>query len=260
MDRAPADDSGGRTPAWTRLVVACAGAVGIALMAQGATASSATYDETAYLRIAADWWRTGRSSEMTRMGSPVTFFKLQAAPAFFVLDRMGLGGLIDRPVVDQPSLLPIVRLSSLWIWLLAFLLTTYWSRRMYGPRAMAFAACLFAVSPNLLAHASLMTMEMPLTAATVGQFFLIWKFLAAPSSPRSAWGREGYIIASAAVAGLAFSSKFTAVVYPPILGLIWCVDLWRSGERRTGRILRTVGVGMIGYVAIMMATDWVVTG
>ncbi len=252
MDRAPADDSGGRTPAWTRLVVACAGAVGIALMAQAATVSSATYDETAYLRIAAEWWRTGRSSEMTRMGSPVTFFKLQSAPAFFVLDRIGLGGLIDRPVVDQASLLPIVRLASLWIWLVAFLLTACWSRRMYGPRAMAFAASLFALSPNLLAHGSLMTMEMPLIAATAGLFFLFWKFL---QNRRSA-----FLIASAVVAGLAFSCKFTAVVYPPILGLIWIVDRWRSGERRIATVMRTVGLGMLAYVAIMMAADWAVTG
>ncbi len=189
MDRAPADDSGGGTPAWTRLVVACAGALGIALMAQAATVSSATYDETAYLRIAVEWWRTGQSSEMTRMGSPVTFFKLQAAPAFFALDRIGLGGLIDRPVADQPSLLPIVRLSSLWIWLAAFLLTAWWARHIYGPRAMAFAASVFALSPNLLAHGSLMTMEMPLIAATAGLFFLFWKYLQD--------GRAACLIASA---------------------------------------------------------------
>ncbi len=254
MDRAAVVDSEERTPVWTRLVVACAGAVGIALMAQAATVSSATYDETAYLRIASDWWRTGRSSEMSRMGSPVTFFKLQAAPAFFVLDRIGLGGLIDRPVVDQASLLPIVRLSSLWIWIAAFGITVLWSRRIYGPRAMAFSACLFALSPNLLAHGSLITMEMPLIAATAALFFFFWKHLTA-GPPRGA-----YFVTSAVVAGLAFSCKFTAVVYPPILGLIWAIDLWRGGERRVGRILRTAGPGMIGYLAIMLMADWAVTG
>ena len=120
MDGALADPTTASTPAWTRVVVACAGVVGLALMAQAATVSSATYDEVAYLRVASDWWRKGETSEITRMGSPLTFFKLQAGPAFFVLDRIGLGGLIDRPIVDQASLLPIVRLASLWIWLVAF--------------------------------------------------------------------------------------------------------------------------------------------
>ena len=42
--------------------------------------SSATYDEVAYLRVAARWWRTGDQAEITRMGSPLTFWKLQQAP------------------------------------------------------------------------------------------------------------------------------------------------------------------------------------
>ena len=233
-------------------MVACAGVVGLALMAQAATVSSATYDEVAYLRVASDWWRKGETSEITRMGSPLTFFKLQAGPAFFVLDRIGLGGLIDRPIVDQASLLPIVRLASLWIWLAAFGLTVYWSRLVYGPRAMAFAACLFALSPNLLAHGSIATMEMPLVASTAGLFLLFWRFLETR--------RRGFFIAGAAVAGLAFSCKFTTVVYPPILGLLWAVDLWRRGERRFGRIAWTVGLGMAGFVAVMLATDWAATG
>jgi hypothetical protein len=220
-------------------------------MAQAATVSSATYDESAYLRIAFDWWRRGVSSEMTRMGSPVTFFKLQAAPAFFALDRIGLGGLIDRPVVDQATLLPIVRVASLWIWIVGFGVTIFWSRRLYGPRAMALAACLFALSPNLLAHGSLMTMEMPIIAATAGLFFLFWRFLAT--------GRPGDLLASATVAGLAFSCKFTAVVYVPILGLIWAVDRWLQ-IGRFGAILRTVVPGIIAYAAMMLLVDWALTG
>lgn len=251
MDRAQADTIDDPTPAWTRLVVAGAAAVAIILMVGAATASSATYDEVAYLRIAADWWRRGETSEMTRMGSPITFFKLQAAPAFFVLDRIGFGGLIDRPVADQASLLPIVRLGSLWIWAVVFAVTISWSRRTYGPRSMAFAACLFALSPNLLAHGSIVTMEMPLIAASAGVFWLFFRFVES--------GRRRPFLASALLAGLAFSCKFTTVVYPPILGLIWAVDRWRRGDR-PGRIARTVGLGMTGFVVLMLAADWAVTG
>jgi hypothetical protein len=262
MDRATAETTTPATPAWARVVVIGAGALGIALMVQSATVSSATYDEVAYLRIASDWWRKGETSEMTRMGSPITFFKLQAAPAFFALDRIGLGGLIDRPIVDQASLLPIVRVAGLWIWLVAFGLTALWSHRLYGPRAMAFAAVLFALSPNLLAHGSLMTMEMPLIAATAGVFLLFARFLDSntPSFPRSAWERAGWFVGGAVVCGLAFSCKFTAVVYPPILGLIWALDLWCRGERNLWRIARTVGLGMVGYVVILLAADWAITG
>jgi 4-amino-4-deoxy-L-arabinose transferase-like glycosyltransferase len=258
MDRATAESTTHATPMWARVVVLGVSALGIALMVQAAMVSSATYDEVAYLRIASEWWRRGETSEITRMGSPLTFFKLQAAPAFFVLDHIGLGGLIDRPIVDQASLLPIVRMAGLWIWLVAFGLTAAWSRRLYGPRAMAFAAVLFALSPNLLAHGSLMTMEMPLIAATVGVFFLFWNFLRLGDTP--SFERGKWFVASAVVAGLAFSCKFTAVVYPPILGLIWALDVWRRGERNLGRIVRAVGLGMVGYVVVLLAADWAITG
>ena len=42
--------------------------------------------------------------------------------------------------------------------------------------------------------------------------------------------------------------------------MLWAVDLWRRGERRLGKIAWTAGLGMVGFVAVMLATDWVVTG
>ena len=72
-------------------------------------ASSATYDEVAYLRVAARWWRTGDQAEITRMGSPLTFWKLQQVPVLWVLDRLGRGALIDDPIGRQAELLPLVR-------------------------------------------------------------------------------------------------------------------------------------------------------
>ena len=37
----------------------------------------------------------------------------------------------------------------------AFGLVGYWSRRLYGPRAMVLASWWFVLSPNLLAHGAL---------------------------------------------------------------------------------------------------------
>jgi hypothetical protein len=185
------------------------------------------------------------------MGSPLTFWKVQQAPVLWLLDRTGRGHLIDDPIAHQATLLPLVRLGCSWIWLVALLLTASWSRRLYGPRAMALAAAIFALSPNLLAHGALATMELPLLACTTGMFLLFWQFLRT-GDPRPFWG-------AAALGGLAFSCKFTAVIVPPILGLAWWLD-----RRLAGSGVRAAdapgGFGMLGFLAVLALADLAVTG
>ena len=87
----------------------------------------------------------------------------------------------------EAKLLPLARTSALWIWLAAFGLVAYWSRRLYGPRAMVLASWWFAISPNLLAHGPLVTMEIPILAAMTAMAsssgYSSGPAAAAPSSP-----------------------------------------------------------------------------
>jgi len=237
---------------WARpLAVILAGALGLGLAADAALRSAATYDEVAYLRVAARWWRTGDQAAITRMGSPLTFWKWQQAPTLWAIDRAGFGALLDRPIEHQAALLPLVRLGALHVWLLAFLLTVAWARARHGPGGMAPAAWLFALSPNLLAHGGLVTMELPLVAGTAGIFLAFWAFLRT-GRPAGFWG-------AAALTGLAVSCKFTAVLYPPILGLAWARELWRGGSA-PGRIARRVAPGMLGFLVVVGLADLAVTG
>ena len=224
-------------------------------MAFSARSSSATYDEVAYLRIASNWWRTGSEDEITRMGSPLTFWKIQQAPVFWLLDRAGRGALIDDSIRKQSELLPIVRIGSLWIWIVALGLTSWWSRIRYGPRAMAFSAWLFALSPNLLAHGALITMEMPLVVTTLATIFLFVRFLETVKLRN--------FMASAASCGLAFSCKFTAVLIPVLLGIVWGVDCLRipiPEKFSLFRLCKKVTSGMALYAATMVLADVLVTG
>ena len=50
---------------------------------------------------------------MTRMGSPLTFWKWQQAPTLWAIDRAGFGELIDDPIAHQEALLPLIRLGCL---------------------------------------------------------------------------------------------------------------------------------------------------
>ena len=225
---------------------------GLGLLIHAVGKTSATYDEVAYLRVAARWWRTGDQDGITRMGSPLTFWKLQQVPVLWALDQTGHRALVDDPIGHQQELLPLVRLWSLLIWLMALLLTAAWSRQLHGPRAMAMAAWLFALAPNLLAHAGLVTMELPLLACTTAMFFLFWRFLQTGSRPLF-W-------ATAALSGLSWSCKYTTVLVPPILGLLWWIDNWRQGERRLVRLTLRVAGAMTGFVLILLAVDVVLSG
>src|SRR5829696_644073 len=112
----PIDEVPGPTPAWCLAAVGLAAVVGLGLMLDSLRRSSATYDEVKYLEVAARWWRTGDQEEISRMGSPVTFWKLQQAPVLWALDRSGRRAWVDDPVRYQAELLPVARAGGLWIW------------------------------------------------------------------------------------------------------------------------------------------------
>jgi len=242
----------GRSPRWCLPAAILAAAVGLGLLVDSLGRSSAVYDEVAYLRLGARWWRTGEQAEIARMGTPLLFFKLQQSPAYFALDRLGRGSWVDDPIAHQSEILPWVRLGSTWIWLVGLGLTAGWARSLYGPRAMAFAAWLYALSPNILAHGPLATMETPILAATAGVSWLFWSFLQT--------GRRRFFWASAVGAGLAFSLKFTAVLLPPLFALVWWVDRYRGGETGVARLSRRVALGMAGFGLAMLLTDWAIGG
>jgi hypothetical protein len=256
MGRTPSDSRSeaktGATP-WPFLLVAAAVVVGLGLLLDEIRHSSATYDEVAYLRVAAKWWRTGAQREITRMGSPLSFWKFQQAPVLWAIDLLGRGELIDDPIRHQEQLLPLVRSGALWIWFLALGLCAWWSKRLYGPSAMVLAAWLFTLSPNLLAHGGLVTMELPVVACTSGMGFLFWTFLTT--------GQGRWFWASAVLGGLAFSCKFTSALIPLILAIVWWVELRRDHrELSLLRLTWKVALGIIAYVAVMLAADFVITG
>jgi hypothetical protein len=234
------------------LLVGLAVITGLVLLVGESITSSATYDEVAYLRVAARWWRTGDQTEITRMGSPLSFWKLQQVPVLWLLDHSGRRFWVDDPIGHQGELLPLVRLGSLWIWLLAIGLTAAWSRKSYGPSSMAFSAWLFALSPNLLAHGALATMELPLVAATTAMCWFFWRFL---DSHRRPW-----FWAAAVVGGLAFSCKYTAILMPPILAVIWWIARRHGGHRRSISIAREVLSGMLGFLLVMLLANFAITG
>src|SRR5262249_48381644 len=120
------------------------------------------------------------------------------------------------------------------------------------PCAMTLAAWLYALSPNLVAHGALVTMELPLVAGSTAMFWLFWRFLETK--------RQQWFWITSAVGGLAFSCKFTIVLIPPILAVVWWIVSRQKEEHRLNSLTQQVVLSMIGFMVLMLLSDVAVTG
>src|SRR5262249_19005133 len=64
----------------------------------------------------------------------------------------------------------------------------------------------------------------------------------------------------AAMGGLAFSCKFTTVLVPPILTIVWFISRWREGECRPLWLTRRILFAMAGFASLMLISNAAVTG
>lgn len=233
--------------------------LGALLLAGTIARNSATYDEVAYSRVACEWWRTGNQVEITRMGSLVTPWKLQMAPALAILDVAGYGSWIDEPRQNLPQLLPWLRISATWLWFAGLLVVQYWAGRAYGTKAVLASGLLYVLGPNLRAHGSLITAETPLST-----------FLALSVMSLCEWLRTrrlSWYVASAIAAGAAFSMKFTAVALPVLFtGIVAGSEMLRQRAPDQSRMkcaIRNLWMAIrfgSSFGSIMIVTNLALTG
>lgn len=101
------------------------------------------------------------------------------------------------------------RPATLVISLLAGLLLFTWARRLYGVGGAFCALALYALSPNILAHARLVTVDLGFAAASLLAAHACWRSAVKPVFGRAAW--------MGAALGLALLTKHSALVLVPPL-------------------------------------------
>ena len=133
------------------------------------------------------------------------------------------------------------RLPGVAIGVLLGALLWGWARAMIGGAGAALALALYALSPNFLAHAPLVTTDVPLTFTVVGTAACLW----------AAWrsGRFGWTVAAAAFVGLSMATKFSAFSYGPVWALLAVVP---SAARPWRRGLAHLAVLLVGSVVFTM--------
>jgi tetratricopeptide (TPR) repeat protein len=153
--------------------------------------------------------------------------------------------LLYGPGASSRRIVFAARLPMVAIGVVLGFATWLWTRAMAGPTGAAVALALYAFCPNFLAHARLVTTDVPLTLAVVGASACLW----------AAWrtGRIGWTLAAAGCVGVSMVTKFSAFSFGPAWILLAALP---SAARPWRRSLAHAGVFV---VAAFVATELLVS-
>ena len=151
--------------------------------------------------------------------------------------------LLSDPANRSDRLLNASRLMMILLALLLGICVFAWSRDLYGEKGGLLSLLLFCFSPNILAHARLITPDIALTTFVFATLYALWKSLELESLR---WGA-----AAGACLGLALLSKYSAVLLLPLYATL--LVLWKLGRRRLDPrcigllLLVAAGIFLLGY-------------
>ncbi|NQT14624.1 MAG: glycosyltransferase family 39 protein, partial [Planctomycetes bacterium] len=122
-----------------------------------------------------------------------------------------------------------------------------WGRDLYGARAGFVAQALWCFSPNVLAHAQMITPDAPAAACGALACYLFWRWLKSPTWPQS--------LAAGAALGVAELVKTTwLVLFPlwPALWLVWTLTQFRRPmiKSRRSQALQLICILLLGIVIL----------
>lgn len=203
-----------------------------ALLIWGIQRNSITFDEYWHVSAGAAYWKYG---EFSICGLSPPLLRLWAAAPFLLGD-------VKIPPIDNamrteyqsrhavyavdfeqanyarlPQLYEQARYALIPVSLIGLWITARWASELFGPAAGCAAAVLYALCPNILAHAGLATTDIGTTTAMLAALWLWSRCCRRPTLPRA--------FAAAVAVGAAHLCKFTALLLWPALiaiGLLTC--------------------------------------
>ena len=222
----------------------------------------ATTDEPFYIREGLNSWRTGSNKELMTKGTMPLPIDVQTL--LFYL-REAFSHKAYDPISDLPELLPQARQWNLLFWGLLLIYAWKWGRHLGSPAAGRWAVAFVASEPNLLAHATLATTDIALTAMLLVAVYHFDLNRNQRWCKRVAW--PGFWF------GMALATKASALPYVPMMWLVfglahierprWNGNLWHwLNELRivTSRLRwDIVQMGVIGLFVVFtyVGSDWV---
>jgi hypothetical protein len=226
----------------TRLIAWClACAIASSLWCLTASARlGATFDEPTYVAAGLDRWRDGRIDGLMRLGAMPLAVDVATLPirvAELGRDRAWAIATDGRGRVtaaaDVPQALPAARRAALVFWWILLGSAAVLAHAMAGRLGAAIAVAFLAAEPSLLAHATLATTDIAVTAFLVA-------FAASLARERQRLDAD----AAAAVRwwipglwfGLALVSKASAIVFAPLIAVAALAQTGRSWRAIAGEL------------------------
>ncbi|WP_405608520.1 phospholipid carrier-dependent glycosyltransferase [Streptomyces sp. NBC_00076] len=254
------DASGGRTPErpgrrWLvpLLVVLLLGQMA-ASMVTTAVRQTPTIDEPVYVGTAAEYLhehRVRHNPEHPPLGKLVIATGVALADPHVepsVTEGQSLLGqrLLYESGNDPWRLMLWARLPVIALTLLFGLVVLAFARELAGPVAGLVALALYTFSPDVVAHGSLATLDVPAAGFLLTSVWLLWR----------ARRRPGLFLPLAGVAlGAALATKMSTLVAIPVLLVLAGVSVWsypaaRLSGRRRALLRAAVGAAVVALVAV----------
>lgn len=169
----------------------------------------ATFDEPFYVAQGLESWRTGSNRVLMRAGTMPLPVDVQTLPLY--LAERYCERHFDA-VSDLPVLLPVARGMNLIFWWLLLIYAGNLARWWGGFWTSRLAVGLIGCEPNLLAHATLATTDIALTASVLAATYHL------------VIGRDGIwwkrVLVPGLAAGLAVACKASAITFVPLAFLV----------------------------------------
>src|SRR4051812_48283106 len=122
----------------------------------------ATFDEPVYVAKGLERWRTGSHYGLMKLGTMPLPVDADTLPLY--LWERWRGAAFD-PAADLDTLLPVARAGTLIFWWLLLFYGWQVGRQLGGPWGGRLAVAFLACEPSLLAHASLATTDIAVSAS-----------------------------------------------------------------------------------------------
>ena len=181
--------------------------------------TGATCDEPVYLLRGLEGWRLGGTGGLTRMGTMPLPVDVATLPLYI---WESLRGQRFDQLLEIDRMLPAARAGTLVFWWVVLIYGWKAGRGLAGPWGGRLAVALLACEPTLLAHASLATTDVAITAFMLA---LAYHFHEGRTSGwRLRVGLPSFFY------GLALLAKSSALILGPLCMLV--IELERIGFKR----------------------------
>ena len=242
-------------PFWTRprrtLVAGLLLAVHLVLAVQSLVQENPTIDEVIHLPAGITYWQTGTFklyhhnpplvklvAALPALASGVTMEKVYGSrfwrdePPY----KSGVAHLFaNLNAANYFEIFTRARLLMPLFSIVGGLVVFAWSSRLYGRSGGLLSLALWVFCPNVLAHARLITTDLPATALGALATFAFWLYLRCPT-----WRQAAL---AGVCLGLAELTKFSLILLYGIWPLLWAIHLLCQSDRSD--LLRRAAIGAL---------------